>query len=439
VRRILLEKIVLPLGDILLRTSFIKKLKKWRSYKDMTTDELMNIQRESLKNHLEFVVKHVEEYKDIKLEGNTPEEWLTNFPILTKENLRSNPNKYLIREAKINELTKVYSSGSTGVSTYVYMSKEDLSSNIAISRHLWELCGYQIASKTIQTGISPDRTGFKKLKDIFFNTLYIESFSLKEKDLNDICSTIKDRHVKTIIGYSATINFISEYVIEHNIDLKIDLVICLGDKLFPVYRKNIEKAFKTTVKETYGSSEGFQIGFQADLDYMYIYTPQVYLEILDEDNNPVKNGEVGNVVVTSLDNKTMPLIRYKLGDLASLLPIEEYPEKRKYNFPLLKKVIGRDTDIVLLPDNSKLMVHSFTGIFEYESTIKQFKVIQKSINSMMIEIVVEPNFHDDRLKIIRNKLGSIIKCPRFEITFQKVNQISRSKLGKTQIIESFIK
>ncbi len=165
-------------------------------------------------------------------------------------------------------------------------------------------------------------------------------------------------------------------------------------------------------------------------------SPHVYIEILDDNNNPVPNGEIGNVVVTRLDGFSMPLIRYKIGDLAIKLPKEKYPKNRAFNYPLLQQIVGRETDVVILPNGKKLIVHSFTGIFEYITEIKQFKVVQESTNEIIIEYIKATNFTKDVLQRITEKLQKYIQDKNFKINYKEVDFISSTKSGKPQIIES---
>ena len=81
----------------------------------------------------------------------------------------------------------------------------------------------------------------------------------------------------------------------------------MGDKLFSSYQEAIKNAFQCKVYDTYGCNEGFLIASQKDLEYKYIMSPHVYLEILDDDNRPVEDGVMGHVVVTRLDGFSMPL------------------------------------------------------------------------------------------------------------------------------------
>lgn len=433
----LLEKIALPIGDLILKSNFVKSLNFWRSFDSLSELELISHQEKQLKNQLLYAQKHISKYKGIKINLNKKaDEIIKSFPILTKDDLRSNPKSLQINNNQ--HVSRIYSSGSTGVSTWVSMNKLDLMSIQSLSIHLWELCGYKLGNPILQTGISPKRSRLKKMKDLFFGVQYVSAFTLSTDDLKKICSRLSKNNKYTLVGYPSSLNIIAEYIIENNINLKLKTVIGLGDKLFDHYKKNIQKAFGCKIHETYGSSEGFQIGFQADLDYMYLYTPQVYLELLDDNNNPVKEGEIGNVVVTRLENKHMPLIRYKLGDLAIMLPKDKYPPNRKFNFPLIEKVIGRNTDVVILPDNRKLIVHSFTGIFEYIPEIKQFKIIQKNRKSMTVQFIPDNNFTKEVLKNSKLKLQKIINNNNFKIYFEEVSLIEGKKSGKPQIIESYI-
>lgn len=232
--------------------------------------------------------------------------------------------------------------------------------------------------------------------------------------------------------------FLLKTALENNIDdLYFKGIISWGDKLFDQYRKNLQAAFHAPVYETYGSSEGFLIAAQYDLDYMYIMSPHVYLELLDDHDQPVKDGEMGHVVVTRLDARSMPLIRYKLGDLAIKLPLEEYPQNRKLHFPLLKKVIGRDTDVVKTKSGKVLVVHSFTGIFEYYPEIRQFRIIQDFPEAIQIEYIPRVSAIQGVLDKIKEDIYSKTGTrDELEITFRQVKEIPPTKSGKPQIILS---
>lgn len=429
-----LEKIIIPIGDIINRSNYMKMLRYWRNVDSFSEEKLKTLQKENLTQILQYAVENIEQYKTIKLQGNDPYKWVEQFPVLTKADLRNNPDK-LISKNKSN-LIKYSSSGSTGMQTSVYMSKKEQANIRAILTHWWEWSGYRVGNPIIQTGITPNRSVLKSIKDLLFNTTYISAFNHTENQLKNVCDKINHTSNHFLAGYASSLNVIAEYALKNNYNIQLKSVISLGDKLFDGYDKTIKQAFKCKVYDTYGCNEGFLIASQKDLEYKYIMIPHVYLEILDDRNNPVADGELGNVVVTRLDGFSMPLIRYKIGDLAKILPRDKYPKQRNFNYPLLEKIIGRETDIVILPNDEKMVVHSFTGIFEYIQEIKQFQVIQENINSITINYIPSKNFTLAVLNTATDELQKHINNIDFKIYYRKVDVIEPSKSGKPQIIIS---
>lgn len=430
-----LEKLILPIGDLLNKSSFLKDLKDWRSVDLLTFVELEKLQNENLKKIILHAVSNSGHYRTIGLTGDNPVNWLASFPILTKEFLRNNEDELLTEEKK--GLKKISSSGSSGISSSVYMNSSDLSSLRAGMVHWWEWSGYKMGSLVIQTGISPKRGALKKIKDFLFRTIYVNAFAHDEKQIIEVLNRIKGKKY-ILIGYASSLNVIADVANKNNYNIQLKAVISLGDKLFDHYRNNITKIFKCSIQDTYGSAEGFLISSQLDLEYSYILSPQVYLEILDDQNNPVPDGELGNVVVTRLDGYAMPLIRYKIGDLAIKLPLDKYPKNRKFEYPLLQKIIGRDTDIVKTNNGKILVVHSFTGIFEYIPEIKQFKIIQYNLDGITIEIIKGNQFSKFAIAKAKTELKKIIESDNFIIEFVIVTEIGTTKSGKPQIIESHL-
>lgn len=431
-----LEYILLPIGDFLNTSSFCKDLSFWRKVDALSSDELVKLQQDNLKKILKYTSLNVNYYNSVKLTGNNANDWLQEFPILTKDILRSNSDELLA--VKNKGLKKISSSGSSGISSSVYMNNKDLSSLRAGLIHWWEWYGYRIGNPIIQTGISPNRGLLKSLKDYVFKTIYVNAFVHTEEQIISILKRVKKNNRYILAGYASSLNVIAEIAEKNQFKIQFKSVISLGDKLFSHYRKNIERTFNCKVYDTYGSAEGFLIGAEYDLEYMYILSPQTYIEILDDDNNPVPDGTMGNIVVTRLDGYAMPLIRYKIGDLGILLPENKYPKERKFQYPLLQQIVGRDTDIVKTRSGKILVVHSFTGIFEYVSEIKQFKIIQNTLDGINIEYIKSEGFTSSILKDVLKKLQFYIEDETFTITFIEVEFIAPTKSGKPQIIESLI-
>lgn len=434
----ILEYFVLPIGDFFNKTSYIKQLRYWRGIDDLSEDELKQLQEKNLKALLNHATEHVSRYNSIELKGENPYKWIESFPILTKDYLRNNEESLLSKKVSKKHLIPYSSSGSSGVQSTVYMNKKEQSIIRGILTHWWEWSTYSIGSPIVQTGITPQRGIVKKLKDLLFKTTYINAFSHSEDDLKKICTQLNNTSTYFLAGYASSLNVIAEYALKNNYKIRCRGVISLGDKLFAHYRKNIEKTFASKVLDTYGSNEGLMIAAQKDLDYLYILSPHVYVEIVDDYGKPLPDGEMGHILVTRLDGFSMPLIRFKLGDLGIVLPKNKYPKDRAFNYPLLEKIVGRETDVITTTNGKKLVVHSFTGIFEYVPEIKQFKVIQKDRNGILIVYIKDIGFSKAVLQKITKELQQYIQDDTFQIEYEEVEEILPTKSGKPQIIESHL-
>ena len=431
------NKVILPISEKLSGIHLNRYLDELKNQTHLNTEELVDLQKDKLSKLLLLALNSSPYYKDLKIDlTNDALRDLKKFPILTKSDIRNKALEMLTQPMSL--LIKNGSSGSTGEQTHVYWSKEEQTINRATQLLWWHWAGYQFGNSILQTGINPHRPGIKKFKDIIFRTKYIQAFSHNEQEILTLLKGLQKRKLYFLAGYASSLFVLSQISIKYGLKVNMKSAIAWGDKLFPHYKKHITEAFNCKVYETYGSAEGLMMAAQKDLEFMYIMSPNVYIEILDDFGNEVPDGQMGNVIVTNLNGYAMPLIRYKVGDLAIKLPKEEYPELRELNLPILKKVIGRDTDIVKTKSGNYLVVHSFTGIFEHIPEIKQFCVIQRNLDGIVIQYIKGENFQDAVIEKIQTAILDSINEP-FEIAFEAVDEIPNSPSGKPQLIISFIK
>jgi phenylacetate-CoA ligase len=431
-----LQNILLPIADKIGRQGFLGELKLLRKQVKMTESELNFLQKQKLATLLQHASTNSPFYNKIfNFNPNrNPFDTLKYLPVLEKKEIRMCTNEMLTLDK--SKLLKNSSSGSSGYQTTVYWSHKEQAINRATQMLWWEWAGYSLGNPLVQTGINPHRPGIKKFKDIIFRTKYIQAFSHSEQDVLKCLESVNNNY--SLAGYASSLYVFASIAKKNNLNLTFKNVVCWGDKLFDHYRSEINEVFGCKVHETYGSAEGLMMAAQKDLEQMYIMTPNVVLEILDDNGNEVKDGEMGHVVVTNLNAFAMPLIRYRIGDLAIKLPGKSYPLKRELNLPILQKVIGRDTDLIKTQSGKYMVVHSFTGIFEHVPEIEQFCIIQNVLTGITIQYIPAVTFTEDCLEIIKEKILENLK-ENLEIKFQKVEQIQPSKSGKPQIIISNLK
>lgn len=429
----MLEKLVFPLGDLLIGTQVIKQLKIQRSYNNLSSEDLESLQKEKLVKILSHAISTCDAYKEHSIDAQNPFLSLLSFPVINKVNVRDSGDVYLSNKYSKEKLLKYETSGSSGIRTVLYVDKKEQSIFRAILLNWWEWTGYYLGKPMLQTGMSPERGFIKGIKDKLLSTYYLIAFGLTDQTILAQLNELKGKSNLHFGGYASSLYIIAETAKKNNVQMHFDAVISWGDKLFDHYKKSIETAFNTKVYENYACNEGIMIGQKKDLPYFYIYTPGVVLELLDDNNKPVPDGSIGRVVVTKLDGYAMPLIRYDTGDLAVKLPADKYPAKRDFNYPLLERVIGRNTDIIKTSDGINLIVHTFTGIFEFYPQIIQFQIIQNEIDSIIIKYIPSTSFTIDALTQIEMDIRNKTKTS-IQIVWQATEEIPPSKSGKPQLV-----
>ena len=429
----ILENVILPIGDRVFGTRVIKELKIQRKYASCSETELEKVQQEKLRKILNHATENTIYYQEYKSGDLNFNEWLLSFPILTKKDTVDSTDLLISKIHRRTNLIKYESSGSSGLRSLVYLNKEEQSIIRAILINWWEWNGYYLGKPVFQTGMSPQRGILKSIKDKLFNTYYFTAFGLDEAAI--VSALRKVRNVKNmhLFGYASSLYEIARVANKNEIDLKFDKAMSQGDKLFDHYKKEIETAFNCDVVEDYGLNEGIMIGQKKDLPYFYVYTPNVFLEIVDDFGIRVEDGNMGRIIATKLDGYAMPLIRYDTGDLGVMLPRNKYPTNRDYNFPLLERVIGRNTDIIKTTEGKTLIVHTFTGIFEFFPEIQQFQVVQKTIDSITFRYIPSEQFEETVLLRIEERFRELTGSS-IGVIWEKVYKIEPSKSGKPQII-----
>ena len=90
----LLERALLPAGDLVLRTEFVRELRRWRRIQHLSGPAIAQLQRSALQDVLRHASTAVPHYRDLRIEPHDdPYEWLRRFPLLTKADLRSSVDR----------------------------------------------------------------------------------------------------------------------------------------------------------------------------------------------------------------------------------------------------------------------------------------------------------------------------------------------------------
>ena len=151
------------------------------------------------------------------------------------------------------------------------------------------------------------------------------SFNSFEEQDDAFCArvveTIETFRPRLVWGYGSSIGRLAEYLesVGKTIDPAVSprLVIYTGDHMYETERQLGERTLSSPVVTLYGSSEAGATAYACPEGRLHLSEDHIHVEILRDDGSPAAPDELGEIVVTTLNNLAMPLVRYRLGDLGS--------------------------------------------------------------------------------------------------------------------------
>lgn len=431
------KNVLLPLGDRLSRQrvmqyySFINHAQWWdrerlHEYQSRELVQAVRAAYEQTTFYRELYDNHHIKPRDIQTRDD-----LSKLPIVTKDMLReAYPEHCTIKTAR--PWQEFSTSGSTGKPFTVRMDNDSMSRARALMFLRANYTGWDMGDPYLQTGMTLNRGLVKKVKDLVLRVTYVSAFNLSDDVLDEYLKTIEERQIKFVMGYAASLFCLAKRAEQVGFNNKLSGVVSWGDNLFSHYRKLIEKQFQCRVTDSYGCGEGIQVSAQCGQSNgaYHIFTPHVAVEFT-RDGWPVAPGEIGEIVLTRLNPGAMPLIRYNVGDLGRGSSRENCPCGR--GLELMESIEGRDSDIITTPNGNKLIVHFFTGIFEYAKTIDAFQIIQEKPGEIVVKIVPMRDFRNEDWEKIK---GEIIEKgdPELKINMEIVKEIPVEKSNKRRFV-----
>jgi phenylacetate-CoA ligase len=439
-----LSRIILKLHGRTTDRHILTRLEELNRTQWLSQDELMALQSAKLIRLLEYAYQYVPYYRrtfdEIGFQPDDARRDLTNLnkiPILNKEIVRKNFGELLTTEPERRKrLSKHTTSGSTG-KPLIFMQDNDFrDANTAdIQRHLgW--AGLNVGDLHVLIWGASIKPTFRemirtKMIDKVLNRFQINAFLMTNGSMAIFAERILHQKPRILFGYATSIYRFAQFVRQSPYsEMKFDGVFTTAETLLQPMRKVIEETFQCSVFNRYGTLELGGIACECEAHGgMHISVENIFIEIL-HDSLPASPGEMGDVIVTNLNNLGMPFIRYNIGDVSALYPEENCPCGR--SSPMLNMVEGRITEMFQTRDGRKIRA-AFSGGFSClaHPTIKQFRVIQKSLDRIVMQLVQDGEVPQSVLDKISQGIHAVFG-ENVEVDFEFLDEIPHLPSGKHQ-------
>ncbi len=367
------------------------------------------------------------------------------LPIMTKKDFQKPLSERLSEGFTVKNVYVNKTSGSSG-DPFIFAKDKfchALTWANIINRFGWFGIDFNSSLQARFYGIPLDFIGNKKerLKDLFKNSYRFTIFDLSDEILEKILLKFQHEKFDYINGYTSSIVLFAKFLQKKDIVLRsvcptLKCCIVTSEMLFEEDKLLMEKQFGIPIVNEYGASELDLIAFQNPNNEWQVNSETLFVEILDENNAILPNGNEGRIVITSLYNKAHPFIRYDIGDVGIL------DKKSTFKKPILKKLIGRTNDIAILPSGKKSPGLTFyyvtKSIIEDDGNVKEFVIKQTKIDTFEVKYVSDTALTLKQIKKIEKAITTYLENG-LTFTFIRKDKLERSKSGKLKQFVSLIK
>lgn len=279
-----------------------------------------------------------------------------------------------------------------------------------------------------------------RIKDFLSHRYRFNIFDFSEEAMQNMVKKFQQTKFDYINGYTNSIVLLAKYLRKQNLFLNeicpsLKVCIVTSEMLLEDDKKLLEERFRIPIVNEYGSAELDVIAIENPEGIWKINAETLFVEILDEHDRALPNGQEGRIVVTSLYNKAHPMIRYEVGDVGVL------DEKSSGRNPILKKLIGRTNDLAILPSGKKSPGMTFYSItkklFDDEGNIKEFVITQTKLDTFEIEYICERELQPTEIDAIEKALSQFLE-PNLKFKFFRRDKIERSASGKLKQFRSLV-
>ena len=392
-----------------------------------------------------IVSYHLEHNSFYKLfaKNINPLEW-ENIPVMTKRDLQQPLLNRLSEGFLEKNIHKHKTSGSSG-EPFVF-AKDKFCHALTwagfMNRYNWFNIDLNSSKQARFYGIQLDKKGYYKerLKDRLSKRYRFSTFDLSEDQFDQNLAKFKTTNFDYINGYTSAIVQFAKYLKRKNIVLKTicpSLKICIvtSEMLFTEDKNLLETQFGIPIINEYGAAELGLIAFENTLNQWVINSEDLYVEILDENNKVLPNGEEGRIVITSLYNKAHPFIRYDLGDIGVLSKMSTIKT------PILEKLIGRTNDIVKLPSGKTAAGLTFyyitKTVIEEDANVKEFIIEQLKLDTFKITYTSNNVISNGKKQDIINAIGRYLESG-LTVDFEQKRSLDRSNRGKLKQFTTYL-
>lgn len=422
-----------------------RELAFMRQHQWLPPEQVLAIQRERLERLLSYAYRHVPYYRTLFDEvglvrgGRLHPERFGDLPLLDKPTIRVNYQALTSDESSQLRAMENRTGGSTGEPLTFLQDRDGVRvTGGAVLRLFYEWHGIEPGDREIKLWGSE--------RDIFYHASLtpgamrewlsgvrvLNAFRMTPERMRDYVAAINAYRPRLLRGYSTNLFELARFAEESGLRIHPPrAVISSAGTLYDAFRARMASVYGCSVYNHYGSREMHNMAMECPDGVLHISAFTHLVEVLDDQGQPCPAGVEGDIVATSLFNRAMPFIRYRIGDRGAW---REGTCACGRGLPLLARLSGRRTDCFRTREGKAVPGEYFIhllGVHLRNNPIQKCQVIQESYRDLRFRFVLRPGHYlnaETRQEI--EEKTRLVMGGDCQIAFEPIEDIAPAPSGK---------
>ena len=392
----IIRRIVHPLWARRTHPTYARYLHEFEGNQYLHPDELQKLQMQRLRQQLVHAYKYVPFYRLRMAEaGMTPldvqtHKDLAQLSVLTKRDIQDHGDLLVSSNIPASKRVQNQTGGSTGSPLQFYVDKERCDSRMASTERHNSWAGLRAGDwyahlwgSRFDVGDKPNPNPAWRQK-LLYRDLTLHTACVSEEAMLEYVGVLRRYRPRYMLAYAQSAVLFAEFCRNNNIsDIAFESMIVSAEMLLPGKRALLEKTFGGRVFNRYGCREVSVIASECEFHTgLHVNADALLVEVEPVPNLP---SGMGRVLITDLLNRSMPLIRYEIGDLASLnTPLHCQCGR---SLPLIGNIEGRTSDFLELPNGRMIAGPSLALLAADMREVRQVQFIQPDPQHVTLKVV----------------------------------------------------
>jgi len=427
--------------------NFARYVTEFQARESFTAEQWRAYQTEQLRLLLVHARRHVPHYTELFAGLRLSDDDLSRFslddlptlPMLEKEQIRNEPERFVSRSVPLHHLNHYHTSGTTGTPLTVLRATDTdhkIQALYEVRVRNWAGLNRKMSRAMFGGRIivprAHDRGPFWR-HNLIERQLYMSVFHISPSNVAAYVDILNRFRPDYLVGYACSQHILARMIAEHGLEIyRPRAILTTSEKLTPEMRETISEVFGCPVYDGYSAYEACCHISECEHHTLHESPDMGIIELLDEAGQPAKEGDYGEIVATGLLNFDQPLIRYRTGDL-TIRATGSCACGRA--MPTYQELIGRLDDIVVSADGREIV--RFSGIFKELPHVREGQIVQKTVTDFLVRIAITEGFTEDEKATIHNRLHTRLGPVNLE--FEYVEEIERTLRGKFRAVISHVK